>query len=374
MSKPYRILHVLDSLGVGGAQEVVLNLVKFTDRSIFHQEVACLYGKGEYWDKFKSLGVRVHSLSPFKFIPLYIPKLFYLCLHQRYDIVHTHLIASNLIAKPIAALTFVPLRFNHDHSNDYYRYKQKIRLWSDSFMNILSHHIIAVSSSTKKFLLKWEHIPMKKVSVVINGVDTNRFHPQPGKRDHAIKKWGLPRDKIIIGGVGRLHFSKNYHLFLKIAANIINKQKNVHFVIAGNGPDEKELKQFSSKLGISSKVSFLGYIRDLTDFYPAIDIFLLTSRYEGTPMTVLEAMACHIPIIAPAIDGIMEVLKNGESAMLCSSGDERQFVEKLSFMIENPDRNRLLAKKALHDVRSNFSAERMARQVEQIYLCYLKES
>lgn len=373
MSKKYRVLHIIDSFGMGGAQEVTLNLLKHTDHNLFEPEVACLYGKGTYWEKYKRLGIPVHSLSPFKFIPLYIPALFFKCLGRKYDIVHTHLIASNLIAKPIAALTLIPLRFNHDHSNDYYRYKQKIRLWGDMLMNKLSSHIIAVSSSTRDFLLKWENIPENKITVVINGVDIERFYPQGEKRNHAIEKWGLPRNKIIIGGVGRLHFSKNYRLFLNIAANILLKRNDVHFAIAGNGPDENDLKRLASKLGISSHVSFLGYIRDMTEFYPVMDIFLLTSRYEGTPMTVLEAMACRIPVIAPALDGIIEVLKDGKSAMLCKEGNDKEFIEKLSLLINQPELSATLATKAYEDVQKNFSAGRMARDVEQIYLRHLNE-
>ncbi len=371
MSRKYRILHVLDSFGQGGAQEVALNLLRHADREHYECDVACLYGRGVYWNKLAAAANSIYSLSPWKFVPLYVPNLFFLCRKKRYDIIHAHLIASNLIAKPTAALAGIPLLFNYDHSNDLYRYKQKVRLWADRLANRLTTHAIAVCGTSRDFLLKWEKMPPEKVTVVINGVDTQRFQPAPGRREECRRRWGYPRDKTLIAGVGGLRYPKNFPLFLRVADEIVKMRPDIHFVIVGGGPEESVLKAQTQKSGIADHVTFAGYIDDLTDFYPAMDIFLMTSRYEGTPMTVLEAMACGKPVVAPALDGICEVLRDGETGVLCKPGDLDDYVKRLGDLLEHPERAVEMAEGALRDVRERFSAERMTRQVEAIYMEHL---
>ena len=129
MPEPKRILHVIDSFDLGGAQEALLNLVACADRTRF-LPVATMHGRGVYWERFRAAGVPVHSLSPHKFVPLYVWNCLRLLLTGEYDIVHCHLIASNLIAKPLAAFLGVPVRFNHDQANDEYRYPNSVRLSS----------------------------------------------------------------------------------------------------------------------------------------------------------------------------------------------------------------------------------------------------
>ncbi len=367
----YKILHIVDSFGLGGAQEVIMNLLKFRDKTTFHCEVAALHGIGPYFEKIKKLEVPTYSLSPNKFLPLYIPNLIRLMKGGKFDVCHCHLIASNIIAKPLAALSGVPVRINHDHCNDQYRYKERLRLFADKITNKFSTHIIAVCSSTKDFLIKHEHIAPEKINIVINGVDAERFYPQPEKRQNALEKWNLPDSKIIIAGVGRLRYQKNFHLFLKVAAQVLKQTKNVHFVIAGDGPDEHDLKQLARKLHISHHVSFLGFVDDVTTLYPGVDVFLLTSRFEGTPMTVLEAMACKIPIVAPAIDGIAEMLEDNNTAFLFPHSNNGQIVTKLLTLIQNPQLAKDVAENAWKKVQSQYSATSMTKQVESIYLRYL---
>ena len=100
MSRRYRVLHVIDSLGLGGAQSVLINLLRYADRSLFELDVATMSGRGVYWDRVQALGVPVRSLSFSRAVPVYVPSMIITCLKRRYDIVHTHLIGANVIAKP----------------------------------------------------------------------------------------------------------------------------------------------------------------------------------------------------------------------------------------------------------------------------------
>ena len=113
-SRRVRVLHVIDSLNLGGAQAVLINLIRHGNKSRFEFEAATMYGQGVYWDKLHELGVPVHSLSFDARVPLYLPRLAWLYLTRRYDIVHTHLIGANVIAKPLAACTATNAAVNVD--------------------------------------------------------------------------------------------------------------------------------------------------------------------------------------------------------------------------------------------------------------------
>jgi glycosyltransferase involved in cell wall biosynthesis len=293
-------------------------------------------------------------------------------LLRRYDVVHCHLLAANVIAKPLAALCRVPVRINHDHCNDKLTDPRPWALPADTWTNRFSTHVIAVSESTRAFVEASEHVPAERTSTVHNGIDCETFRPRPERRDQARNQWGLPADAFLIAGIGRLTHQKNFALFLDAAASVLKAHPNAFFVLAGTGEDEAALRSQAAELGIGERVRFLGFVRDMSALYPAVDMLLLTSRYEGLPITILEAMAAGIPIVAAKLDGIAEVLADGEEAALVPSGDAAAFTARICELIESPARARQYADAALTKVRAHYSAERMTRDVEEIYLRYLE--
>lgn len=371
MTRPYRVLHVIDSLVLGGAQVVLENLLKHADRSQFTLETACLHGHGVFWNRIKDTGSPVYSLSFHHLFPSYVAGLMGLILARRYDVVHCHLLASNLIAKPLAACLGVPVRVNHDHCNDKLADPRRWVPAADTWTNRFSTHVCAVSESTREFLVQHEGVPADRATTVHNGIDLATFHPQPEKRAEARARWNLPEDAFVIGGIGRLTYQKNFALFLEIAADVLKKHPGARFVIAGTGEDDAALKAQAAQLGLGDRLQFLGYVGDMTALYPALDLLLLTSRYEGLPITILEAMAVGIPIVASRLDGVLEVLRDGEDAALPPPGDREAFTARVCEMIEQPALARRYAEAALAKARKDHSAEAMTRAVEAIYLRYL---
>jgi glycosyltransferase involved in cell wall biosynthesis len=142
--------------------------------------------------------------------------------------------------------------------------------------------------------------------------------------------------------------------------------------VAGTGELENQLRQQAAGLGMANRVTFLGYVADMTTLYPALDLLLLTSKYEGLPITILEAMANGIPIVASKLDGIAEVLSDGEDAILVPEQDATAFARGTCRVIEQPASAAKCTRRALEKVRSRYSAERMTRDVETIYLRYLE--
>lgn len=362
-----RILHVIDSLHLGGAQEVIMNLATCGNRNKFVHEVATMHGRGVYWDRLAALGVPLYSLSPHKFLPWYLPKLSWLLTHRRFDILQCHLIASNIFAKPIGALCGVRIIINHDHTNDSYRACNGARLLLDSLSNRLANRIIAVSGSCRNFLVSREGIPMEKISVIQNAIDLRRFLPSRDERALVRKKMDIPLESPLIAGVGRLNPQKNFSLFIEVAAIVARYFPNARFLLAGNGPEEQMLRRKVIDSGLANQVIFAGYVADTRQVYLASDVLLMPSRFEGLPMTLLEAMAMKVPVVASALDGIAEVIADGEDGFLVEPNAREIFARKIISLLENPELALRIGENARQKICSHFSAERMCTQVEAVY-------
>ncbi|MEO6053819.1 MAG: glycosyltransferase [Chthoniobacterales bacterium] len=362
-----RVLHVVDSLDLGGAQTVILQIAQHLDRERFSMEVATMHGRGFFTDKLEKEGIRVHCLARSKYVPFYIPNFIRLITTQKFDVFHFHLFGANWIAKPLAALMGNRALIAHDHCNDNYRSAQPLHIWLDRLTNLASAKILAVSDSTARFLTEIEKIDPAKVLYLKNGIDTVRFQPA-GEEIRKInrQKLGLPQDAVVVGGVGRFHPQKNFSLFLEIAA-LMRNQPHVFFALAGTGPEEEALRQKAADLGLGERLVFTGLISDMPALYSALDVLLLTSRYEGMPMTILEAMASGIPAVGSNLDGVKEIITDGRNGFLAESGNTTEFAEKLTVLTANPDIRRAMGAAARSHILSHYNISGMVSSLETLY-------
>ena len=377
MSAPRRILHVIDSLDLGGAQTFLLDLVSHHDRTRFIPEVAVMHGTGVYTKAFEDVGVPVHSLSPGRFPPFYIPNFWKLMKGGDYDLLHFHLFGANLCAKPLAIMSGHPAIVVHDQCNDASRDQNPLLLAADAFWNQKSHRIIAVSESTRRYLLSHEDLDDASVVTISNGIDTERFRPAIGGQcKSARSELEIPADAFVIGGVGRLVSQKNFLLFLKVASNILKKYPEIRFAIAGTGPLDTILRAEAENLGISSRILFLGHVSNRQSLYHALDILMITSDFEGTPMTLLEAMASGIPVVASAVDGISEVCSDGVDSLLARPGDSISFEQSLSRIIRDQALRDDFASAGRRTILERYDIKGITERVERVYddLLWMRES
>ncbi|MDX2080175.1 MAG: glycosyltransferase [Terrimicrobiaceae bacterium] len=363
-----RVLHVIDSLHLGGAQEVILNIVAGSTR--YSHEVATLHGEGIYWDRLKLLKVPVHSLSPHKAVPIYVPNLIRLLWSGRFDILHCHLIASNLIAKPIGAALRVPVIINHDHTNAPDRASNRSLLTAEKIANRFATHVIAVSQSCRTFLIEHERLAPSDVTLIWNAIDTARFEPGEGSRSAARSSLGIAEDDFLIIGVGRLNAQKNFLRFLDVIGELRRARPHVRAFIAGNGPEESALRQRIESGGLRDVVRLLGYTADPRPLYLAADALLMPSRFEGLPMTLLEAMAMRVPVVASRLDGMAEVVSHGTDGFLCASDSD--FVAALRGLADEPGLRDRIGAAARSKILGHFTAARMVREIEDIYDRFLQ--
>jgi len=361
-----RVLHVIDSLDLGGAQTLLLDLAKHADRNRFEIHVVCMHGRGVFCEAFEAEGIPVHPLSTSKWPPGYLLGFPKLLRRLRPDILHFHLFGSNLIAKTIAAMLGHRALVSHDHCNDAGR-GNPVLLLADALANRFSSRVIAVSASTGSFLVEREGVDPERVVVLRNGVDAEEFRPgNLQERASARKELGIPGHAFVIGGVGRLVEQKNFSLFLDVAARL-HGGPEVCFVIAGTGPLQAALKVMAVRLGLEDRVRFLGHVGNRVALYHAMDVLLMTSDFEGTPMVLLEAMACGLPVVASAVDGIAEVCTHGKDALLIPPGRGDAFASALGSLIVDPQCGEQMGRNARKSILDGYDIRLVARCVEQVY-------
>jgi glycosyltransferase involved in cell wall biosynthesis len=185
--------------------------------------------------------------------------------------------------------------------------------------------------------------------------------------------FGLSRDAFVIGGVGRLVPQKNFAVFLDVAAQVITKNEEVIFVIAGTGQQENELKVRADALGLGNSVRFLGHVTDRVSLYHSLNVLLMTSDFEGTPMTLLEAMACGLPVVASAVDGVAEVCKNEWDALLVPPRYVRGFVSALERVLGEEGLARKLGANARATILERYEIRGLVRRIEALYEEVLEE-
>ena len=359
-----RVLHVIDHLDLGGAQTALLDMLRHRDSSAFDVEVAVMHGRGPFADALEELGIKVHSLARKKWPPAYVTEFVRLLRGADFAVVHFHLQGANWIAKPLAALAGQRILIAHEHSSGDLRFRGLGSLIPDATTHFFSLRIIAVSKGVRDFLTRWEAIPPDLIELVPNAVDDKVFHPASEEERHAARKrFSVPAEAFVAGGIGRLAQEKNFILLPELAM----RHSDIYFLVAGSGPERDRIAALVAKLGLGTRVRLLGTILDRACFYHALDAFVLPSLYEGLPMALLEAMSSGVPILSSRLEGISAVVAEEKEGLLARPGDINDFSRQLGRLKESSALRRELATAAQAKALSQFSASVAARIIENIY-------
>ena len=335
--------------------------------------------------------------------PITIWKLYRLFVRERPDIVHTHTAKAGTVGR-IAGLMYRWLtpaalmgrpracRFVHTyHGHIFHSYygPLKTRLFlliEKALGRLITDRIVVVSKQQRREINEQFHVGRAgQFSVIPLGLDTSVFSNWQGRAQPFREELGLGPDDILVGIVGRLTEIKNHELFLRAAAEFKAKfltqvgGSEVRFIIVGDGSLRKALEQQTASLGLEEDVIFTGSRRDLQNVYPAFDIVALTSRNEGTPLTLIEAMANARPVISTAVGGVVDLFgepteqKPGESFVVCqrgisvSPGDATAFAAGLAKLATDDTLRRETGERGLQFVASNYSKERLIKDIKGLY-------
>jgi glycosyltransferase involved in cell wall biosynthesis len=286
-------------------------------------------------------GIPVHNLGRGRFDPRILTDLVRVGRERRARILHVHGYAAadfgRLAARRLGAALVL-----HEHFAD--PRMPAYQGVADRLLSGLTDRAIAVSASTRDFLVRERHVPAGRVRLIWNGAPLDEFAPvAPDVARQARQSLGVAEDTLVVGTIGRLSEQKGHRDLVEAAASLLAGRPNVQLVIVGDGDQMDALKTQAAALGIASRVTLAGHRADVPALLGAIDVFAISSTYEGTPLALFEAMAAGKAIVSTAVDGCREVLEHGVTALLVPPRDPPALAAALGRVVDDATLRRSLA-------------------------------
>lgn len=328
--RPKRIMNIIARLNVGGPAVYVTLLTERLRPPDYESMLVCGVVEsyeGDMGYYAEQHGVRPvvipelgRSLNPLRDLKT-IWKVYQLIREFRPDVVHTHTAKAGFVGRVAAWFAGVPVILHTFHGHVFRGYfsplKTQLFILLERLTARMSDTIITLTEGLRRELAEEYHIARKgRITVLPLGLDLDVFANQPRKAGTFRAAWGIPTDVPLIGIVGRITPIKNHPLFLEATARLKGDLPNAHFVIVGDGEIRAEIEAIVDSLGLRDSVTFTGWTRDLPPVYGDLDVLVISSLNEGTPVTVIEALAAGCPVVATAVGGLPDLLDGGKLGKL----------------------------------------------------------
>lgn len=353
-----KIMQVIPYFCFGGAETMCENLTYALQASGHEVVVVSLYQEHTPISaRMEAAGVRIVYLDKKPGLDLsMIPKLTRLMGKERPDVVHSHL---NLIKYAVAAakLAGVPKCVHTVHNLADKEAESRSQMLLNGFYYSRGWSVpVALSPEVHRSIAAFYQLPPEKIPMVCNGIDLSRCQP---KEDYSLG------ETVVITHIGRFNEQKNHEGLLRAFQKIHAAFPQTRLDLLGDGERMETVKAQARELGVSDSVRFLGSQSNVYPYLQQSDLFVLPSRYEGMPMTLIEAMGTGVPIVASAVGGVPDMITDGESGRLTSC-DSEEFAHAVIQLLENAELREKLGRNARLSSQ-RFSAQYMAEQYVRVY-------
>jgi len=370
-SRPIKVLQLISSLPVGGAEDLVAAIVTGLDPGRFQVEAATLGPRGAIGDELTRAGHPVRSLgvdvkrTPFLRIVAAVRRLL---REVTPDILHTHLYHPNFYGR-LAAMGLGLKGVVASVHNSYTRVKLH-RCWWNYILSFASVRVLVSSPQVWRDVHTYDRVSARKLEICPYGVKLADLEID---LDPLEAKAELGVAGFVLGLVGRLEEQKGQRYLLAALPELSREIQDLAVVLVGEGRAQEALKQQAQGLGVSHLVRFLGTRRDLPRVFRAMDLFVQPSLWEGLPLALLMAMGSGLPVVGARVSGVMEVIADGVNGRLVSAGDSPALAGAIVELHRRPDLRHHLGEAARVTVARQYSQEAMLRRLEALYLSILEE-
>jgi len=383
-----KVTRIVARLNVGGPAVHIINLMAGLDPDRFdNQLIVGQPGPDEgdmgYLAAQKGIAPLVipelgRELSPLRDLRTTL-KLVRILRHQRPHIVETHTAKAGAVGRLAARLAGVPIIIHVFHGHVFHSYfgpaKTKLFINAERTLARITDRIITISPAQRRDIVDIYRIaPPERVLTVPLGLDLESFRAaKQTRRGRFRSSLGIPVDVLLAGFVGRLTAVKNPSLFIEAAERVVQQYPQARFVFVGDGELRTELEKQVDALRLAPHVIFSGWQVDMPAVYADLDLLALTSLNEGTPVTVIEALAAGTPVVATAVGGVPDVVVNHKTGMLVPSGDVEKVAQAILQLYRAPEQARALARAGQSDVLERFGLTRLVDDMESLYFGLLEE-
>jgi glycosyltransferase involved in cell wall biosynthesis len=381
-----RIVHILTRFVPGGAQRIVQNLVEGLDKNRY--DVALIIGSEDWNDPAKKQQLQqkkvelivvpnlVRNVNPFKDLAS-VFEIYGFLMKWQPDIVHTHTSKAGIVGRFAAWMAKVPVRIHTPHGHIYQPGSEiegvpkqgltlKLFLALERMMGSFSDRIITLTSLEQKESLALSIGRADQFVTIHNAISIPSLDQLPGKFVTR-REFKIPERAFIVGTVGRLSAVKGHFEFLQAAKLSCLENPDFHFVLVGEGPQASRLKSWVHENGIQDRVTFLGYQEDVYKILSMYDLFVLPSLYEGFGISVLEAWAMKLPVVATAVGGVKEVVENEKDGLLVPPSNAGAMKNAIEWMKNNPEAAQKMGEAGYEKLKDRFTNQKMVEAHQTLY-------
>jgi glycosyltransferase involved in cell wall biosynthesis len=377
-----KVLHVITRLEAGAGGNTLVSALGM-DRQRYEVWIAA-GGRGPLWERADRAGIRTvripefrREVSPARDAAALV-RLVRLIRAERFAIVHVHEAKAGLLGRLAAALCGTPVVVITLHGRDPWwraaagtgtelRDVMPGKLWLYSALERtarpLTDAFVAVAPTVARDAVQARIAAPGHTDVAASAVDLDAI---PYDRDPSVRaELGIPAGDQVVGMVGRLDPQKAPLDFIRMAVDVAGQRPGTRFVVTGDGELEPEMRRLAQRLGI--EVLFTGFRQDAARLASAFDVFVVSSLYEGVGRSVTEAMASGRPVVATAVDGVVDVVAHGATGLLAAPRDPGGLATRVVWLLDHPEEASLMGKQARDLVRTLFAPERMCAVLDEIY-------
>jgi glycosyltransferase involved in cell wall biosynthesis len=348
---------------VGGAEEMVLNLVRHLPQR-FEPVIVCISSAGPIGEEIRKTGVEFHvlDLQPGLRRPWHVIELQNHLRAIGADIVHTFLLTASLYGRFAAIMAGVPIVIGSEVN--VYENKQPLHILMERWLMRGTDRVVVSAESVRDFYIQQVDADPDRIDVIYNAVDWKQLAATVSPSE-VRASCGIPVDAPLAGIIARLTEQKAHkHLFEALTDP---RLADLHLMVVGGGELENDLKSLARKLGIDSRIHFLGPRRDLGNLLGAVDMFVMPSLWEGLPLAMVLSMGAGLPVVATRVAGIPEVVKDNESGLLVPPGDSHALADALARLAADPDLRARLGAAAAAFVTPRFGVDGYVASLSKLY-------
>jgi L-malate glycosyltransferase len=367
------VLHIIKSLGRGGAEILLPETLRQHDKVKFHfHYIYFLPWKNQVVEEIQQAGGTVVCMPAKNNLRIILKarEIATYIREHKIQLVHCHLPWAGIVGRLAGRLTGVPVVYTeHNKWERYHRITYHLNKLSFSNQKV----VIAVSGEVARSIKTHYHKAKPDVQVVLNGADTHKYSiDQPVQRDIR-KELSIPATDIVIGIACVFRAQKRLTIWLEIAHSLRKKNPNISFIVVGDGVLKEEIAAKAKELDTAKYVHFVGLQTDTRPFFKAMDIFMMSSEFEGLPIALLEAMSMNCVPACTAAGGIPEAIEDGVNGLLVPVEQPLQLVDKIEGMLQQPGKLQQMKKAARETVINSFSMQKMVGHLEVIYNSLIKQ-
>jgi glycosyltransferase involved in cell wall biosynthesis len=289
-------------------------------------------------------------------------------VRERIDVVHGHMPRANIPGTILGRLARVPVIVSQEHSWTSHR-RQRRQFLHRNVVGRWSTVVLALSESNRRNIIESERIAPERIRVLPNAIES---FPRTGH--HVRRDLGIPEGTALVGAVGRLTWEKGHSDLIEAVGLLASSSSPLRCLIVGGGAEEARLERLVRESGLTEQVLLLGHRRDTRELISALDVAVLPSRSEGSPLALLEYMCAGVPIVATSVGGIPELIDDRVHGLLAPPQDPNALAARIRELLDDRELGQRLGAAAQAHQRSEFDIDVVVRRLEELYVEFIDAS